>query len=193
MNLESFFNYTLRFWEHHSINLMAGYSLSRYKPQDINASSSDFPANTIRRIELTNNAATINASGGLGREERNESYYGRVMYSLMDRYLITATVRRDGSFNFGAGNRYGTFPSASLAWRASEEDFIKNLGIFSNLKVRAGWGQTGNAGNSTNLSVDQLSSNRIAYYIYTNGASEIAPGLTQTTGIDTNLKWETNE
>ncbi len=195
LNLESYFTYNLKFLEHHSLNLMAGYSSSRYKPQDVKASASDFPANTIRRIELTNNTATINASGGLGRESRNESYYGRVMYSLMDRYLLTATVRRDGSSNFGSGNRYGTFPSASLAWRMTEEDFIKNLNIFSNLKLRAGWGQTGNAGNSTNLSVDQLSSDRIAYYLYMNGSnsSTIAPGLAQTREIDTNLKWETNE
>ena len=58
---------------------------------------------------------------------------------------MTATVRRDGSSNFGAGNRYGTFPSASVAWRLSEEKFIKDLELFSNLKLRAGWGQTGNA------------------------------------------------
>ncbi|MGG6550250.1 UNVERIFIED_CONTAM: TonB-dependent receptor, partial [Prevotella sp. 15_C9] len=75
-----------------------------------------------------------------------------------DRYILTATVRRDGSSNFGSGNRYGTFPSASLAWRLSEENFIKNLNLFSNLKIRAGWGQTGNAGSATSLSVPQLSS-----------------------------------
>lgn len=193
LNLEAFFTYNLKFLKVHNLNLMAGYSISRYKPQDLKANASDFPANSIRRIELTSNTATIGAEGGLGRESRGESFFGRLTYSLLDRYLLTATVRRDGSSNFGAGNRYGTFPSASLAWRASEEDFIKNLNIFSNLKVRLGWGQTGNAGNSTNLSVDQLSSNRLAYYFYTNGASEVAPGLAQTREIDINLKWETNE
>jgi hypothetical protein len=61
------------------------------------------------------------------------------------------------------------------------------------MKVRIGWGQTGNAGNSTNLSVDQLSSNRISYYYYVNGSHIVAPGLAQVSEIDTNLKWETNE
>lgn len=90
---------------------------------------------------------------------------------------------------------FSFFPSASLAWRLSEERFIKNLDLFSNLKLRIGWGQTGNAGNSTNLSVDQLSSYRIAYYLYGKNADAfaIAPGLAQVREIDTNLKWETNE
>lgn len=193
LNLEAFFTYNLKFAKHHNLTLMAGYSISRFKPMDVNASASDFPAESIRRIDLTNNTATISAGGGLGRESRGESFFGRLTYSLYDRYLLTATVRRDGSSNFGAGNRYGTFPSASLAWRASEEEFIKNLNLFSNLKLRLGWGQTGNAGNSTNLSMEQLSSSRLAYYFYTNGASEVAPGLAQTREIDTNLKWETNE
>ncbi|MDN5291923.1 MAG: TonB-dependent starch-binding outer membrane protein SusC, partial [Anaerophaga sp.] len=193
LSIESYMTYDLNIDNTHHINLMAGYSNSRFKPQDINANASDFPANTIRRLELTNNKSTVNAGGGLGREAREESFFGRVNYSLLDKYLFTGTIRRDGSSNFGAGNRYGTFPSASLAWRVSEEEFIKNLDVFSNMKVRIGWGQTGNAGNSTNLSVDQLSSNRISYYYYVNGSHIVAPGLAQVREIDTNLKWETNE
>lgn len=192
-SLESYLTYDLKIGDAHRLNLMGGYSVSKYKPQDINATALDFPAETIRRIELTTNTSSINAGGGLGRESRGQSFFGRVNYSLLDRYLITATVRKDGSSNFGAGNRYGTFPSASLAWRLTEEDFMKNLDIFSNVKLRLGWGQTGNAGNSTNLSVNQLSSNRIAYYHYVDGSELIAPGLAQVREIDTNLKWETNE
>ena len=191
-SLESYLTYNLNI-EKHSVNMMAGYSISRFKPQDVNASANTFPAETIRRIEMTSNTGTINAEGGLGRELRGESYFGRVNYSFASRYLLTATLRRDGSSNFGAGNRYGTFPSASLAWRVSEEEFMKSMGVFDNLKLRAGWGQTGNAGNSTNRSVDQLSSYRIAYYHWINDGIAVAPGLAQTQEIDTNLKWETNE
>lgn len=192
-SLESYLTYDLNLNNRHRINLLAGYSSSKYIPQDIDVNASDFPASTIRRIELTSNKGTINAGGGLGLESRSESYFGRVNYSLLEKYLLTATVRRDGSSNFGAGNRYGTFPSASFAWRLSEEQFVRNLDLFSNLKIRLGWGQTGNAGNPTNLSVDQLSSNRIAYYYYMSGKEVVAPGLAQTREIDTNLKWETNE
>lgn len=193
--LENYFTYDRTFSKKHHLTLLAGQSVSRYKPQDLKANSSIFPAASIRRIELTSDKSSLNAEGGLGRESRQQSYFGRLMYSFNERYLLTATIRRDGSSNFGAGNRYGNFPSASLAWRASEEEFIKNLDLFSNLKLRIGWGQTGNSGNSTNLSVDQLSSNRLAYYFYgiNKDKEVIAPGLAQIREIDTNLKWETNE
>lgn len=193
--LENYFTYDRTFNKKHHLTLLAGHSVSSYKPQDLKATSSIFPAETIRRIELTSDPSTLSAEGGLGRESRQQSFFGRVMYSFDERYLLTATIRRDGSSNFGVGNRYGNFPSASLAWRLSEERFIKNLDLFSNLKLRIGWGQTGNAGNSTNLSVDQLSSYRIAYYLYGKNADAfaIAPGLAQVREIDTNLKWETNE
>jgi len=193
--LENYFTYARTFDEKHSLTLLAGHSASRYKPQDLWGTASIFPAETIRRLELTSDPATMRVSGGLGRENRQQSYFGRVMYGFNERYLLTATIRRDGSSNFGAGNRYGNFPSASLAWRISEEEFISNLDIFSNLKLRIGWGQTGNAGRSTNLSVNQLDSYKIAYYTYNPNANDftIAPGLAQTREIDTNLKWETNE
>jgi TonB-linked SusC/RagA family outer membrane protein len=72
------------------------------------------------------------------------SVFGRAEYSYKDRYLLTATLRRDGSSRFQGANKWGNFPSASLAWRASEENFIKDLNVFDNLKVRASWGITGN-------------------------------------------------
>ena len=192
LQLESFLTYDLAIRDIHRINLMAGYSISKYTSQDSNASSNNFPAETIRRIELTSEPATIAASGGLGLESRGESYFARINYSLLDRYVFTATIRRDGSSNFGSGNRYGTFPSAALAWRVSEENFMKGASWLSNLKLRLGWGTTGNAGNATNLAVNQLSSYRIAYYYWADNAWATGAGMAQTREIDTNLKWETN-
>jgi TonB-linked SusC/RagA family outer membrane protein len=143
---------------------------------------------------MSQDLSTLNGGGGRNREARGQSFFGRAIYSLLDRYVLTGTVRRDGSSNFGAGNRYGTFPSASVLWRVTEENFMKKQDIFSKLNLRLGWGQVGNAGNSTNLSVDQLTSARIAYYFFdANGQPVIAPGLAQTQEIDTNLRWETNE
>ena len=79
---------------------------------------------------------------------------------------------------------------ASVAWRLSEEKFIKDLELFSNLKLRAGWGQTGNAGNGTNLSIAQLSSANAMYWFF-NGSSVInGAGIAQQKEIDTNLKWK---
>lgn len=191
--IESFLNYD---WsnDHHRVSAMAGFSASRYKRSWVNSSASDFPADNIRVISLTSNPSTRETDGGLGLETRYLSYFGRLTYSLNDRYIITGTVRRDGSSNFGAGNRWGTFPSASFAWRLSEEEFIKNLNIFSNLKLRAGWGQTGNAGSATSLSVNQLSSANTMYWFYLmNQAVSNAAGVAQQKEVDTNLKWETNE
>ena len=192
LGLESYFNYDLKL-KSHRINLMAGYSVSDYNSTDLNASAQNMVAETIRNIGLTKDMNTITGGGGFNTPVRYVSWYGRVNYSLMDRYLFTATVRRDGSSKFGAGNRFGTFPSVSLAWRASEEDFIKKLNIFSNLKLRVGWGQTGNSGFATNLSVNQVSPSRIMYYWLNGGNVASAAGLAKTAEIDTNLKWETNE
>jgi TonB-linked SusC/RagA family outer membrane protein len=193
LSLESYLTWNLNIGAAHNISAMAGYSISRYKSMDAYGYSKYMPVPTIRRVELTQQTSTFNTSGGLGLESRQESFFGRVNYSLLSRYLLTATIRRDGSSNFGAGNRYGVFPSTSLAWRAIEEPFIKDLDLFSNLKLRLGWGQTGNAGRTSSLSVNQLSSDRIAFHYYGGSAFSTAPGLAQTREIDTNLKWETNE
>ena len=192
VGIESYFTYD---WTKniHRLGLMAGYSANSTRSKDLYGIGYSMPAFNIRRIELTTKPSSKNVTGGYGLPVRFVSWYGRINYTLKDRYLLTATVRRDGSSNFGAGNRWGTFPSASLAWRLSEEDFIKNFGLFSNLKLRFGWGQTGNAGNTTNLSIEQITSKYMMYYWWKDGATVTAPGLAQEVEVDTNLKWETNE
>lgn len=190
--LESYFTYDLALRKH-KINLMAGYSVNDTKGMGLYGSANSMPAPNIRRIELTTDPSSKNVTGGYSMTERFVSWYGRVNYNFADRYLLTFTIRRDGSSNFGAGNRWGNFPSASFAWRASEEEFIKNLGIFDNLKLRVGWGQTGNAGSPTNRSVEQLSSSYTMYYWLTGNAPVSAPGIAKLVEVDTNLKWETNE
>ena len=110
--LENYFTYDRTFRTDHHLTLLAGHSVSKDEPRDISANSSIFPSTIIRRVELTSDPNTINASGGLGIKTRQQSFFGRVMYSFAERYLLTATIRHDGSSNFGSGNRYGTFPSA---------------------------------------------------------------------------------
>jgi len=197
LSSENYLTYNWRIDKANRLNLMAGWSVSASNGQWQNISSKKFPVPTVRQISLSQDLSTLTGDGALNRQDRGQSYFGRAIYSLFDRYVFTGTVRRDGSSNFGAGNRYGTFPSASLLWRVSEESFMKAQNTISKLNLRLGWGQVGNAGNSTNLSVDQLSSNRITYYFYNSGGINptpiIAPGLAQTRIIDTNLKWETNE
>lgn len=181
----------------HNVTVMAGNSVSKSFGSWVNASAENFPGSNIRDIGLTNDLDTKTGGGAFNLETRFISYYGRLMYSLMDRYNLTATVRRDGSSNFGSGNRWGTFPSFAASWRISEEPFMKNLPEVTNVKLRFGWGRTGNAGSATNLATPQLSSSGIMYHFYADGAStqtfNTANGLAQASVIDTNLKWETNE
>lgn len=194
LGLESYLTYDLN-KNGHRLNAMAGFSLSAYNGAWLNASASSFPADTIRDLGLTQDMSSRNSNGALNLQSRFASYFARVNYAYDDRYIVTATVRRDGSSNFGAGNRWGTFPSAAVAWNISEEDFMADVDFISNLKLRAGWGQTGNAGGGTNLSVPQLSSEDTMYWVDDKSSSKGTgvAGIAQQKEIDTNLKWETNE
>ena len=183
----------------HNVTVMLGNEVSRYYGQWVNGSSIGYDSKDNRDLSLTTQATRRNANGALNLESRMISYFGRASYSLMDRYLLTATIRRDGSSNFGTGNRWGTFPSVAAGWRISEEAFMKNIKWVDNLKLRFGWGQTGNSGGATDLAVTGL--NVDGRYIYYNNTDAIGMGTGSTnisTGFynvlkDTNLKWETNE
>jgi TonB-linked SusC/RagA family outer membrane protein len=183
----------------HNLTVMLGNEVSRYYGQWTSASARGYMSKDIRSIALNTKPETIGAGGALNLESRGISYFGRLAYSLMNRYNLTATIRRDGSSNFGSGNRWGTFPSAAASWRISEEPFMKDIDFISNLKLRLGWGQTGNAGNMGGKAVAGLLMENVKYSYYMDGQGMgFWNGLNFDTGfyaalVDTNLKWETNE
>ena len=183
----------------HNLTVMLGNEVSRWYGQWVSASSVGYDSKDIRDLSLTTQANRRNASGKLELESRKISYFGRASYSLMDRYLLTATIRRDGSSNFGSGNRWGTFPSVAAGWRVSEEAFMKNISWLDNLKLRFGWGQTGNSGGATDLSAPGLNIDGRYIYYGANEAIGMGTGSTNiSTGFynvlkDPDLKWETNE
>lgn len=116
------------------------------------------------------------------------SYMGRVAYSYNDKYLLTATVRRDGSSKFQGNNKWGNFPSFSFGWKLSNEKFIDDLGIFSNLKLRAGWGVTGNQ------AVDPYSTlGLLTPVVYSYGTSTVTTGYTLGNPATPDVKWETSK
>ena len=115
------------------------------------------------------------------------SYLGRVNYIYADKYLLTASYRADGSSVFGANNKWGYFPSASVAWRASEEGFIQDLNLFSDLKFRASWGITGNQAINPYQSLSGISSG--GNYPY-NGSEATDLGFFVLNAANPNLKWE---
>ncbi len=179
------------------LTLMVGNSVSDYEGAWVSASAHTFLSADNRQLSL---AETINpGNGGFNAKVRTISYYGRLVYNLLDRYILTGTIRRDGSSNFSSGNRWGTFPSAAFAWRVTEEPFMKDVNWLSNAKVRIGWGQTGNAGGIAGRSTYALSSADTKYQFYTLGQGGGSTGsFIREQGfyaplVDTNLKWETNE
>src|SRR5690606_12481279 len=130
----------------------------------------------------TTNPASSNAS-----EWTRLSGLGRANYSFMDKYYLTASVRADGSSRIGQDNRWGVFPSGALAWRVSEEDFIKdNLSFIDNLKLRLSYGVLGNTAVSPYQSLDRLVS---VNYIY--GGSALSIGYAPAGISNSQLKWET--
>jgi iron complex outermembrane receptor protein len=144
--IENYLTYARKVGEH-NLSVLGGHSYQDIYLQGRGWSINRFPITPVEPIynpslgtdlTLANNRPT-------GYAVRNElqSFFSRVNYAYKDRYLATVNFRMDGSSKFGANNKYGYFPSFSLGWRISEEDFMKNS-PFSNLKLRAGWGQTGN-------------------------------------------------
>jgi outer membrane receptor protein involved in Fe transport len=111
-------------------------------------------------------------------------------YTYDDKYLVTATVRQDKSSRFAKQNNSGTFPSFALGWRLSEESFLKDSKIFNDLKLRVGWGQSGNQFTGTNFSyLPALSS--FVKYIVGKGSQTIATGYAPVLFANPDLKWET--
>jgi TonB-linked SusC/RagA family outer membrane protein len=131
--------------------------------------------------------AATRFAASYNRKRVINSYLARVNYSLSEKYLLTASYRADGSSVFGANNKWGYFPSVSAAWRASEETFLKDLDLFSDFKVRASWGVTGNQSISPYASLSQILSG--ANYPY-NGNDATDIGFSIVRAANPNLKWE---
>ncbi len=183
----------------HDITLMAGNSVSKYYGSRVSAGAKDFASADNRKIDLTLDNDSKSANGAFDADSRMISYYGRAVYNLLNRYILTGTIRRDGSSNFTEANKWATFPSAAFAWRISEEPFMKDVSAISNLKLRLGWGQTGNAGNLAGQAVAGISTWALKYNTYAQGGSMgYGSNMTVNNGykgllVDTDLKWETNE
>lgn len=128
----------------HNLGALAGISYQRYVTSYLNNRSADFPNESLGADNLNlGNQTTFRMQNSV-TGNRLASYIGRVNYSFDDRYLATVTFRADGSSRFGKNNKFGYFPSAALAWRISNESFLKDIDEISSLKLRLGWGRTGN-------------------------------------------------
>lgn len=140
---ENTLEYKRTFNEKHQLTALVGYTSQNEKNETATASAHGFPSDFYgyRNLGIASNPQP---STSYESKWVLLSYLGRLNYILNDKYLFTATARYDGSSKFGVNNKYGFFPSAAIAWRLSEEDFIKNMNVFSQLKMRVGYGSTGN-------------------------------------------------
>ncbi|RYU82800.1 SusC/RagA family TonB-linked outer membrane protein [Hymenobacter persicinus] len=137
-------NYNLLLGDKHQLDLLAGTERISYYDEGSYASRTNFASESLSYAYLDAGAANKD-NGGSATAYRLASTFAKVNYSFADKYLLSGTLRRDGSSRFGEANRFGVFPALSAGWRLSEETFVKNgAPIFTDLKLRAGWGQTGN-------------------------------------------------
>lgn len=178
--------YTTRIKDIHSINAMVLYS-NQKNTTEYNKWYAD---NVLDGTDWWNlNTGTFNASESKNSYAENSmtSWAARLNYSFMDRYLFTATMRADGSSKFAKDNRWGYFPSVAVAWRVTEENFMKNISWISNLKLRLSYGVTGNCDGIGNYATRSLLSSPV-YYPY-NGTTQ-SVGFYSAAIVDKNLKWE---
>ncbi|MBC8153975.1 MAG: TonB-dependent receptor [Bacteroidetes bacterium] len=183
-SLENFLTYNKRFGNIHSVNALLGLS---WQATDIFAASSSVQGFPTDYFGFNNLGAgsLLPAVGSIANRTAFNSYFGRVNYSLMDKYLVTVTARADGSSKFGENNKFALFPSAALAWRASEEAFLKNSQVISNLKVRTSFGVTGNSEIPAYSAIGLLSSN---YATIFNDTRVGGTGINRLENPD--LRWE---
>ena len=188
----------------HRFDFLLGAEQIKYMAQNFYASRQGYALENIDYAYL--NAGSSNKdNGGTGSGYTLLSYFGKVNYSYDNKYLASVTLRRDGSSRFGKENRFGMFPAVSLGWRVSEEKFLKeNLPFLSDLKLRYGWGKTGNQEIANNATYTLYSAiygidptwdfdNGSAYDLGGAGSGQLASGYTLIQQGNSALKWESTQ
>jgi TonB-linked SusC/RagA family outer membrane protein len=174
-------SYDKSFGTDHKISAVAGYTAQQERYDGYSFGATNYPDNLIQTI----NASTLLNGAGAGIEKwALISYLARVNYTFKDKYLFTATVRSDGSSRFGSNYRYGTFPSAAFAWRASQEDILKNVSWLSDLKIRTSYGRTGNFNIPNYQYASSIGSSNYSF------GGALASGRVSGSIANENLTWE---
>lgn len=177
------FNYVRKINADHTVNILLGAEKQKYNYLGFQAATRFAPDDYYGYNNLSAGSTPLAPSSSTNSYQL-ESYFGRVNYNFSDKYLVTATGRFDGSSRFGQNNKFAFFPSTAVAWRISQEEFLKNNRILSNLKLRASYGLTGNSEIGSYRSNANLITNS---YIF--GGTR-ASGSTIGTLANPDLKWE---
>ena len=181
---ENTLNFVKEFNEIHNVNLVGGYTYQTSMYRNANIGVSGFANNTTENYDLGAAETIGNPSSGYS-DWTLASFLARANYTFNNKYMVTASIRADGSSRFGADHKWGYFPSAALAWRVSEESFMQNVSGINSLKLRLSYGVTGNTALNPYQSLNSLSSVK---YIYGNQADVI--GFVPTGISNSDLRWE---
>jgi len=185
----------------HVISAFAGYEIKQTGGQQVGGYATNFISLDPAYVSLnqTTLPSSISLSGGNGtflvQPTGTESYFGRVDYSYADKYLFGATIRRDGYSEFYPGHQWGTFPSVSLGWRISQEDFLKSASWLQELKLRGSYGESGSNANigGTNAINTYTSSFGATDYAIAGGLNTLATGFAQGSIGNPRTTWETDK
>lgn len=177
------FNYSTIINERHSIKALIGYSLEENQNENLKGSRTGTPNDDIKYLNAGDPLSQLNGNGF--SDWAFASVFGRLNYTFNNKYLLTATVRRDGTSRLGKENRFGVFPSASIAYRISEEGFLKNSGFIKDLKVRASYGKLGNVLSVSNYGT--IAALSVKKAVLNQGGAQ---GYTLSSAVNSSLKWE---
>lgn len=187
-NLEITSKYDLNVGKHR-MNAMVGYSYQYYKYEQNYANNYNFPTDFFQWNNLGIGQALKEGKAGMGSSASENTligFFARVSYAYDNRYNLLVSVRREGSSKFGDNNKWGTFPSASLGWTISNEEFMKGITWLNNLKLRAGFGITGVIPNNPYESLTKYTYG--SSYYYSDG--KWLPGLSVSSNPNPDLRWE---
>lgn len=173
----------VREWKDHKLNLMGAMELSQSTTTGLSNEVTNLRTESVEFWNLS--LGNMNLFSNSFSRSSLVSFMGRAMYQFKDRYLLTATIRRDGSSKFQGKNKWGNFPSVAVAWRMSEESFIKNLNIFDVLKLRMSWGNTGNQAIGAYSTLGFLAEAKYGW-----GGTSDYPGYGISGPATPNLTWE---
>jgi TonB-linked SusC/RagA family outer membrane protein len=176
----------------HDFSLLGGYTYQKLSNEGFGAGNSNFPdlfgANNLGAGNANADNSTNRVVNSYKSEATLVGFISRLTYNYNEKYLLTANIRRDGSSRFGENNRWGWFPSLSIGWRLKQEGFMQSLNFIDDLKLRAGYGVTGNQEGIADYASRQLFGPSGSYF--TNGGFQTAYQYSQNANPD--LKWETS-
>lgn len=185
---ESTLEWDKDFADHH-VSAVGGYSFQEFSYEQFSAGNRDFITDDLLYNNLGSGTGINDAQANMSSFKNGSklvAFFGRANYNLLDKYFLSASIRREGSTKFGANNKWGLFPAISAGWNLSDEAFLSGMSFFDLLKLRVGYGVTGNQGIDPYLSVRRLDASGLFFY---NG--QFIPGYQPSSNPNPDLKWET--